>query len=75
MFSVGKLLMLVALIGAVLMAYRWFHRIGSLRDRARRRVAQPRLVTEDMVKCKVCGIYVPARGTRTCGYANCPFEG
>jgi len=74
MFSIGKLVMLAALIGAVLLAYRWFHRLEKLRERARRAAAQPRLVTEEMVKCKVCGVYVPARGTRTCGYADCPFE-
>ena len=73
MFSIGKVLMLAALIGAVLTAYRWLRRVEKLRERAARTAVQPRLVTEEMIKCKVCGVYVPARGARNCGYADCPF--
>ncbi len=28
---------------------------------------------EDMAQCKVCGAYVPAKGTSRCGRPDCPF--
>jgi len=28
---------------------------------------------EDMIACRVCGAYVPARGARSCGRADCPY--
>jgi hypothetical protein len=28
---------------------------------------------EDMIKCRVCGAYVPARGALGCGQPGCPY--
>lgn len=68
----GKLLTLIMLAGAVYAAWRW-HRRGELAREAEARAAQPRIPTESMVKCKACGVYVPAEGARNCGYADCPY--
>jgi len=73
---IAKLLMLAALIGAVLTAFRWYGRFQQFQARRARTEAeasQPRQLTEEMVKCRVCGVYVPTRGARDCGYADCPY--
>lgn len=31
------------------------------------------LDVEDMVECRVCGNFVPAKGARHCGRADCPW--
>ena len=30
---------------------------------------------EDMVACRVCGTFVSASGTRSCGREDCPYPG
>ncbi len=77
MFSFGKLLTLALMIGLVVMAYRWhrrFEQYRTARARARRAAVRPQPAIEDMIKCRACGVYVPARGARDCGYADCPYR-
>jgi len=71
---VGKLLTLILLAAAVYAAWKWHRRQEAIRA-AEARAAQPRIPTETMIKCKVCGVYVPAEGARNCGYADCPYRG
>ena len=74
--SLGKLLVLALMIGAVVMAYRWIGRVQALRAgrapaRAARETAPP-MATEDMAKCQVCGVYRAVRGAAACDRADCP---
>lgn len=74
---IAKLFVLIALLGAVFTAFRWYGRLEQFRTRREREKAaadQPRQLTEDMVKCRVCGVYVPSQGARDCGYADCPHR-
>jgi hypothetical protein len=42
-------------------------------QRAVERNTRPaRRSVEDMVKCKICGDYVPASGVASCAKPNCP---
>ncbi len=70
----SKLITLLLLIGAVYMLWRWQSRIERTRREAARAAAEPRVATETMVKCQSCGVYVPARGARDCGKAECPYR-
>ena len=77
MFSFGKLLTLGLMIGAVVLIYRWHRRFEQFRaTRARARAAEvgSQRAIEDMVKCRACGVYVPARGAGDCRYADCPYR-
>ena len=81
MFGAGpqKLIVLIAILVAVWYGFRYIGRLaaerraleraagtrGRMRPRGSRRV-------EDMVKCALCGDYVPATGVGSCDRANCP---
>jgi uncharacterized protein len=80
-----KLLLLVVIVFVVWYGMRFVTRLGQMRQVLRRaaeqaamnaRAAPPRapaLVAEDLVKCRVCASFVPAKGTTRCGRANCPY--
>ena len=78
-FTFWKLVVLVAVISAVWFGWRWYQRweLDQRRaDNAPRtggRDEAPRLAAEDMVACKVCGIYVAPRSARACAKAACPY--
>ncbi len=69
----SKLITLLLLIGAVYMLWQWQRRAERARVDAAR-AAEPRIPTETMVKCRSCGVYVPAKGAHDCGYADCPYR-
>lgn len=83
MLSFNKLLVLVAVIGAVIVAYRVIGVMKRQRDEIerlrRQEVAQnqtrpkadPSQGAEDMRRCPTCKAFVAA-GSR-CGRANCPM--
>ena len=77
MFGVGlqKLIILIAIVSAVWYGFRFIGRVAAER-RALQRTAErnrpARRSIEDMVKCRVCGDYVPATGVTSCTRANCP---
>lgn len=70
MFAFPKLLLLILVIAAVWLAYRWLN--GPARELHRRaRAARPAIHAEDLAPCGVCGAYVAARA-QGCGRADCP---
>ena len=88
MFTLQKLLVLIAVIGAVWYGFKFVSRLrdarrtdDKLRDSAARRSAATeqsardpaRKDAEDMVRCPVCQAYVQARGVAACDRAACPY--
>jgi hypothetical protein len=71
MFAFPKLILLILVVGAVWIGYRWLN--GPSRELPRRRSAsmRPAIHAEDLAPCEVCGAYVAARA-RGCGRADCP---
>ena len=67
MFGAGfqKILILIAIVTAVWYGFRWIGRLAAERkalQRMARRSRPARRSVEDMVKCRLCGDYVPATG-------------
>lgn len=82
-FSLAKLLVLAAIIGAVWFGFKYYTRIeakraaerlkggrGSGKRRAKRESVEE---AETMVQCPVCKVYQPAGDTAACDRANCPY--
>jgi hypothetical protein len=71
MFAIPKLIIVVLVVAAAWMGYRWLN--GVTRHPARRPVASPRtpINAEDLTACGVCGAYV-ATGAPFCGRQGCP---
>lgn len=77
--SLGKILILVAIISAIWFGFRLLGQLDRQRrdvarkekERARAQRPTPRQV-DDMAKCEVCGTFV-ARGSNSCGKPGCPF--
>lgn len=87
-FSLGKLLVLAAIIGAVWYGFKYLSRLqyqrearADARDRVtRRRRGEPpssagaqAAASEDMAQCPACKAYVPAKGAGNCGRPDCPY--
>ena len=84
-FSLGKLLVLIAIILVVWYGFKMIGRLDRQRReevgrssrgpmRKARKSAEP--AAEDMIKCRVCGTYVSAGpDTRSCGRRDCPYPG
>lgn len=85
-FSLGKLIVLAALIGIVWYAFKYAARIEAIKRDVRaevaRREAARREATrrgggaravEDLVKCPQCGAFVAAESANNCGKPNCPW--
>jgi hypothetical protein len=77
MFGVGfqKLIVLIAIVTAIWYAFRFVGQIAAERKKLQReaeRKRPARRTVEDMVKCGLCGDYVPASGVASCANANCP---
>ena len=72
-FSIGKLLVLAAIIAAVWYGFKLYQRLEAKRaaERLARRGSME--TGEQMVECKACGVYNPAIGARNCGRADCPY--
>jgi uncharacterized protein len=79
-FSLQKLIVLAGIVAAVWYGFKLVGRLQAARDAEaaagrssakRPRAAHPE--AEDMVQCPVCQAYVPARGTTSCGRADCPY--
>jgi uncharacterized protein len=85
-FSLAKLLVLAAIVGAVWYGFKYYTRIEAKRaaerlkaERGGRRTAkrsQGKESVEDaetMVQCPVCKVYQPAGDTAPCNRADCPY--
>jgi len=46
---------------------------SQARERGTPRAPSRALEAEDMVRCSVCGTYVPARGAKACDNPACPW--
>ena len=81
--SIGKLLFTAVVVAAVIFGWKWLNRVQAVGGRASRRVrekkdrspASPAVEAVDMTRCPACGDYVPAKGARSCGRADCPYPG
>ena len=82
--SLGKLLLLIAIVLAVWYGFKWIGRLDAQRKAAAKRSAAERRgsvkrrsgsesVTEEMVQCPACETYVLSRSTGTCGRPDCPY--
>ncbi len=81
----NKILLTAVLIMAVWLGFKYWNKfvLGPYRQRQRemprRRAPEaradepPAADVEDMVACRVCGAYVPAKRTPRCGRPDCPF--
>lgn len=77
MFGAGfqKILLLIAIVTAVWYGFRWIGRLAAERKALQRVAKRNRPASrgiEDMVRCRLCGDYVPATGVTSCSRANCP---
>lgn len=82
MFSLSKLLILVAIVVAVWYGFRLVTRLQKERDRLARergeelkrdgrKPAKRASAAEDMSQCPACGVYVPQDAPK-CGRPGCP---
>ena len=87
-FSLQKLLVLAAVVGAVWYGFKLVSRLqearkleaeaqaGNRRSAARRGAGGAKgtnAATEEMVQCPVCQTYVAARSASSCGRPDCPY--
>ncbi|HXP30506.1 MAG TPA: hypothetical protein VN832_05415 [Stellaceae bacterium] len=81
--SLGKLLILILLIGIVWYGFKYVQRVEEIRQRLRRQTGGQRRddsqdgsrAAEDLVKCPRCGAYVAVKSRASCGRADCPWGG
>ncbi|MBL8671510.1 MAG: hypothetical protein JNK11_12715 [Alphaproteobacteria bacterium] len=79
--SLGKLLILAAVIVAIVYGVKLLRRRQELKEererpskvRSESSAQAPAAEAEEMVACARCGEYVAKRGAKGCGRASCPF--
>lgn len=79
--SLGKILLLAALVAVVWYGFKYMSRVEAVRralqEELRRRQgasSKPASIeAEDLAKCAPCGSYVSARGATSCGRPDCPW--
>lgn len=71
MFAFPRLVLLMVVIAAVWIGYRWLN--GLVHELPRRRPApgNSAIRAEDLAPCEICGTYVAARAS-SCGRSDCP---
>jgi hypothetical protein len=70
MFAFPKLVLIILVIAAIWIGYRWLN--APARDLPRRRAPRrPAIHAEDLAACAVCGAYVAISAPR-CGRPDCP---
>lgn len=79
-FSLGKILVLLAMIALVWYGFKYVARRNKNvgRDRADGRLDQQSDAgddekIQDMETCSVCGTFVPNASARSCGRESCPY--
>jgi uncharacterized protein len=88
--SFTKIVFTIVAVLVVWYGYRWMGRVqarrrAELEEHMRREMRQTSkrgpdrsggmAKAEDLVPCETCESYVPARGARSCGRADCPYPG
>lgn len=75
--SLGKILVLLAVIALVWYGFKLIGRLDQARKQELRRheagAAKKKGNVEETVRCRVCDAYVPARGATSCGRPGCPY--
>jgi hypothetical protein len=75
-FGLNKLVILVLVIAVAWYGFRLVGRLSAERKALQRALSEARSgrrrAVEDMVKCGLCGDYVPQSGVGACERANCP---
>ena len=81
-FSLGKLLVLVVIIGGVWYGFKLISRRNEAREgrgpgrvAGRRKKSKARVDadSQEMIECDVCGIFVAAVDATSCDRADCPY--
>ena len=80
LFSVGKILVLILIIGAVWYGFKFIARrnqnVGSKHPQGHigsgKREASDK-ATQEMESCAVCGTFVPNASAKACGRDACPY--
>ena len=78
MFSISKILTLIAIIGAVFTAFRLICKFKFTREMAQsqRSAGGKASRVEDLVHCQLCDRYVAAGASPDCGHGKrCPHGG
>ena len=79
MFGVSfwKIVLLVAVSGAIWSGFRWFERAQADKARIAARQARPDRArdpgAQDLVACRICGAFVAEGAARACGRSDCPY--
>ena len=88
--SLTKILFTIVAVLVVWYGYKWMGRVqarrrAELEEHMRREMRQgskrglggsgATAKAADLIPCETCGDYVPARGARGCGRADCPYPG
>ncbi|MCW8836747.1 MAG: hypothetical protein OQJ99_10350 [Rhodospirillales bacterium] len=79
-----KLLVTAAIVLAIWYGFKWIGRLQQDRKEAAKvgkradsaaskKAAGP--TTEDLIRCRVCGDYVPSERAVSCGRPDCPYPG
>jgi len=71
MFAFPKLIVVILVVIAALVSYRWLNGLTRELERRRRAAPHPAVTAEDLVACGVCGAYVAATAPG-CGRPGCP---
>ena len=79
--SFAKLLLTVAVIAIIWFGFKYLTRMAEIRRRGNPppsprgpEPAKPSVEgVEDMVRCRVCDTWQPARTAKSCGRADCPY--
>jgi hypothetical protein len=71
MFASPKLILIILIIAAAWVSYRWLGGLTRELERRRPVARRPTVTAEDLTACGVCGAYVAA-GAPGCGRPDCP---
>ena len=82
-FGPAKLLLLILVVYLVWNGWKFTRRVERMRramqeEMDRRRpggaTGAANLPAEDLVKCRICGAYVPMQSAPACGRGDCPYR-
>lgn len=69
--SLGKVLLVVAVVAVVWIVFRWLRRASVIA--AHEKQPKAKLASEIAVKCLGCGVFMLPRRARACGRSGCPY--